>query len=753
MGAVYKARQPRLDRFVALKILTRQPDRGITDTEFAARFQQEARALARINHPDIVAVYDFGEAGGYHYLLMEYVDGLTLRQLLQTRKLLPEQALSIVPKICEALQFAHERGIVHRDIKPENILLDKQGRVKIADFGIAKILGAQAAGAALTGVKDVIGTPHYMAPEQVEKPATVDHRADIYSLGVVFYEMLTGELPLGNFQRPSRKVQVDVRLDEVVLHALEKEPDRRYQHASEVKTDLETIAATPESKSEIRNPKPEIEQSLLTSVATRSQKCSPWRRAAVTALAVFAIVFALLAIVTALLPRAYEAKAKIIVRDEKLNSVRSDGELDWALRDVIWSFRGPILQDQVATELDLHKRWAGRFRTPDLKEDKVRELLAKQLVIERIPRTATFEVSCFSTRPDEAAEIANKAAEIFCASPAGAKASLIERATPPRRYARPNAPLNLAFAAALGLVLGIVFGAGVLLVAALRPAAFESAPPPKPTSTASVQPRSATIARWSARILGTLWVLIFLAFLMGEGSLPFGQQPAAVQLEFVAMALMFAGCLAGWWRDLPAVLLTLGGWMLFHAAEQHLRAFSILHVPLLTGVLFSVSWNARYPARRAKLVNWIAPIAIPLFVALLATGATKSKPVPTPAATNVVTAKSISAVSVPPVVTATFPPSGAAEIDPALTEIRVTFSKPMQDGNWSWNHWSDESFPQMTGEPKYLDDQRTCVLPVRLVPGKVYALWLNSEQRNNFKDREGRAALPYLLIFETRNQP
>src|SRR6185369_15809844 len=141
----------------------------------------------------------------------------------------------------------HERGIVHRDIKPENILLDKQGRVKIADFGIAKILGAQAAGAALTGVKDVIGTPHYMAPEQVEKPATVDHRADIYSLGVVFYEMLTGELPLGNFQRPSRKVQVDVRLDEVVLHALEKEPERRYQHAWDVKTDVEKIAATPES--------------------------------------------------------------------------------------------------------------------------------------------------------------------------------------------------------------------------------------------------------------------------------------------------------------------------------------------------------------------------------------------------------------------------------------------------------------------------------------------------------------------------
>ena len=114
--------------------------------------------------------------------------------------------------------------------------------MKIADFGIAKILGLTAETAPLTGAQDVVGTPHYMAPEQIEKPRTVDHRADIYSLGVVFYEMLTGELPLGKFAPPSRKVQVDVRLDEVVLHALEKEPELRYQQASQVKTAVETIA-------------------------------------------------------------------------------------------------------------------------------------------------------------------------------------------------------------------------------------------------------------------------------------------------------------------------------------------------------------------------------------------------------------------------------------------------------------------------------------------------------------------------------
>ena len=242
MGAVYKARQPALDRLVALKIL---PSQAAADPGFAARFSREARALARLSHPNIVAVYDFGQTHGLHYFIMEFVDGSNLRHIEQAGKLSPTQALQIIPQICEALQFAHNEGVVHRDIKPENVLLDKKGRVKIADFGLAMILGRETQNWRLTGAKDVMGTPHYMAPEQVEHPRDVDHRADIYSLGVVFYEMLTGELPLGKFAPPSRKVQVDVRLDEVVLHALEKEPQRRYQQASQVKCDVETIAGTP----------------------------------------------------------------------------------------------------------------------------------------------------------------------------------------------------------------------------------------------------------------------------------------------------------------------------------------------------------------------------------------------------------------------------------------------------------------------------------------------------------------------------
>jgi tRNA A-37 threonylcarbamoyl transferase component Bud32 len=241
MGVVYKARQPKLDRLVALKVLAREKER---DPHFAERFQREARALARLNHPNIVAVYDFGETGGLYYLLMEFVDGVNLRQLMRGGKMTPEEALGVVPPICEALQYAHKQGIIHRDIKPENILLDKQGRVKIADFGIAKLLDTEGLAEPFTADQQAVGTPHYMAPEQVEKPKSVDHRADIYSLGVVFYEMLTGELPLGKFAPPSQKVRIDVRLDEVVLHALEKDPARRYQQVGEVKTDLDTIANT-----------------------------------------------------------------------------------------------------------------------------------------------------------------------------------------------------------------------------------------------------------------------------------------------------------------------------------------------------------------------------------------------------------------------------------------------------------------------------------------------------------------------------
>jgi len=253
MGVVYKARQKSLDRLVAIKLLA--PER-VQDPEFAARFQREAQALARLSHPNIVTIHDFGQAGDFYFLLMEYVDGVNLRQLLRARKLSPEEALAIVPPLCEALQYAHERGIVHRDIKPENLLLDRQGRVKIADFGIAKLIagslaatgpearsGPVAPDVASPGMQSQsgAGTPGYMAPEQKSAPHLVDSRADIYSLGVVFYEMLTGERPTGPIEPPSRKVQIDVRLDQVVLRALENEPDLRWQSAADLRTQIQSL--------------------------------------------------------------------------------------------------------------------------------------------------------------------------------------------------------------------------------------------------------------------------------------------------------------------------------------------------------------------------------------------------------------------------------------------------------------------------------------------------------------------------------
>jgi serine/threonine protein kinase len=247
MGIVIKARQKSLNRIVALKVI--KPDTHGRPA-FAERFVREARAMAQMNHPNIVTVHDFGQIDGLYYLVMEFVDGVNLRQMLRARRLTPRQALDIVPAICDALQFAHDHGIVHRDIKPENLLVDKLGRVKFADFGLAKLLNADAAAANLTaanltGANHMMGTRNYMAPEQLERPTEVDHRADIYSLGVVIYEMLTGELPLGRFAPPSRKVQVDVRLDEIVLHTLEKEPALRYQRVSELKTDVQTVAGHP----------------------------------------------------------------------------------------------------------------------------------------------------------------------------------------------------------------------------------------------------------------------------------------------------------------------------------------------------------------------------------------------------------------------------------------------------------------------------------------------------------------------------
>ena len=257
MGAVYKAKQISLDRLVAVKIL---PPYAGSDPSFLERFQREARALAKLTHPNIVMVFEFGQVSEMFYFVMEYVDGVNLREAIDAGGLTTHESLKVIPQICEALQFAHDEGIVHRDIKPENIMLDSKGRIKIADFGLAKLLERNAINFTLTSTNQVLGTVKYMAPEQIENPNAVDHRSDIYSLGVVFYELLTGELPLGRFDPPSATIQTNQPLDPVVMRTLEKQPSNRFQQASEVKSAVESVviseSAVPPQKTFGSDPAP-----------------------------------------------------------------------------------------------------------------------------------------------------------------------------------------------------------------------------------------------------------------------------------------------------------------------------------------------------------------------------------------------------------------------------------------------------------------------------------------------------------------
>jgi hypothetical protein len=236
MGAVYKARQTHLDRLVAVKLLS--AERG-ADPAFVERFTREGRALARLQHPQIITLYDFGRAGSWLYLVMEHVDGANLRQLMATGRLDPAAALRLVAPLCDALVHAHAQGVIHRDLKPENILIDVHGQPKIADFGLAKL---RSANGDLTQTGDTLGTLHYMSPEQVSGTGDIDHRADVYALGVILYEMLTGNLPLGRCAPPSQSGS-DPRLDEVVLKSLEREPAKRWQSVEELRQAVAKVQA------------------------------------------------------------------------------------------------------------------------------------------------------------------------------------------------------------------------------------------------------------------------------------------------------------------------------------------------------------------------------------------------------------------------------------------------------------------------------------------------------------------------------
>jgi tRNA A-37 threonylcarbamoyl transferase component Bud32 len=239
MGFVYKARQRSLDRLVAVKLFPRD---AYEDPSFAERFANEARILANLSHPNIVAAYEFGESRSYCHLVMELIAGQSLRQRIEAGPMLQPEALDIARQVCDALEYAHSRGVIHRDIKPENILLEARPggsspRVRVADFGLAKLVQRRSSDFSMTAPNRLMGTPDYMAPEQRQKPGEVDARADVYALGVVLYEMLTGQLPLGRFAPPTG----NSRLNRIVLRCLETQPEQRYSSVAEIRRELESL--------------------------------------------------------------------------------------------------------------------------------------------------------------------------------------------------------------------------------------------------------------------------------------------------------------------------------------------------------------------------------------------------------------------------------------------------------------------------------------------------------------------------------
>ncbi|MFO0728435.1 MAG: protein kinase [Myxococcota bacterium] len=243
MGTVYRARQLSLDRTVAVKVMASDL---VGQPEFVLRFRREAAALAALSHPNVVAIIDQGNVGPHYYFVMEFVDGPTLRRELAKKAVGHEFGLELAIQIGRGLVYAHSKGIVHRDLKPENVLLadDGVGRVaKICDFGLADILFSDRSYVNLTGSRISMGTVNYMAPEQRQDAGRVDQRADIFSYGVVVYELLTGELPIGRFPTPAeRNTALDRRLDPVVLRALDQDPRRRYPFVREMVDKIEAVA-------------------------------------------------------------------------------------------------------------------------------------------------------------------------------------------------------------------------------------------------------------------------------------------------------------------------------------------------------------------------------------------------------------------------------------------------------------------------------------------------------------------------------
>lgn len=235
MGAVYHCIQKALERPVAIKIL---PTEFSDDAEFCQSFTAEARAMAKVNHPNLISVFDFGEVAGMLFIVMEYVAGQSLFDALGGEALDPKEAIRLTIGTAEGLAHAHENGILHRDIKPANILLNVEAEPKIGDFGLASQLGRQ-----VQDGEAIFGTPGYTAPEVIEPPHVFDHKADIFSLGVMLHELLTGKLPTADPRPASHISGCDARLDQIIKKATHPNPALRYASAVDLANDLRNLSA------------------------------------------------------------------------------------------------------------------------------------------------------------------------------------------------------------------------------------------------------------------------------------------------------------------------------------------------------------------------------------------------------------------------------------------------------------------------------------------------------------------------------
>ncbi len=239
MGAVYHANQRSLDRDVAIKILPREFSQ---DKDFRVSFAAEAKSMAKLNHPNLIVVYDFGDVGGLLYIVMEYVPGSSLYSVSHGRVVHQDDALKMVINVCRGLAHAHEYGVLHRDIKPSNILIDSAANPKIGDFGLASVLGTQ-----IQEGEQIFGTPGYTAPEVIAPPHTFDHRADIFSVGIMLHEMLTGITPNGVNLLAELPAATNSKLRSVIQRAIDPNPAARHESADELAADLEKILAAPSS--------------------------------------------------------------------------------------------------------------------------------------------------------------------------------------------------------------------------------------------------------------------------------------------------------------------------------------------------------------------------------------------------------------------------------------------------------------------------------------------------------------------------